>query len=54
MKNLEDLIKSKIEEVLILMEANGDATSYGGTTYELDDGYGVNVSREWVSSSYDC
>jgi hypothetical protein len=54
MKTVEDMIKDKIEEVLALMAANGDECSYGGTTYQLDDGQEVKISREWYSSSYNC
>lgn len=54
MKNLEDMIKDKIEEVLVLMQANGDDVNYGGTSYQMDDGQQVTISREWYSSSYDC
>lgn len=59
MKTLEDMIKEKIEEVLVLMKANGDSTTYGGTSYTLENGNEVTVSQwessnSWQSSSYDC
>lgn len=59
MKTLEDMIKDKIEEVLVLMQANGDSANYGGTSYTLENGNEVTVSQwessnSWYSSSSDC
>lgn len=60
MKTLDDMIKEKIEELVLLMKANGDATYNGHTsTYHLDNGIEVGISTwesssSWQSSSYDC
>lgn len=59
MKTLEDMIKEKIEEVVLLMEANHDRTFGLGTAYELENGHEVTISvsiedNGWKSSSYDC
>lgn len=54
MKTIEDMIKEKIEEVLVLMEANRDDVTGGGTVYQLDDGSEIRVTKEWYSSSYNC
>lgn len=59
MKTLEDMIKEKIEEVIVLMGANDDRTYGLGSTYQLENGDEVTISvtpdsDRWQSSSYDC
>lgn len=60
MKTLEDMIKEKVEELVLLMQANGDTNHRGHTnTYHLDNGIEVGIStwessNSWQSSSYDC
>lgn len=60
MKTLEDMIKEKVEELVLLMKANGDTPYRGSTkTYNLDDGTEVGIStwessNSWQSSSYNC
>lgn len=53
MKTSEDLVKEKLEEVIVLARA----ANMGHNWFDITLGDGTNVEftiNEWQSSSYDC